>query len=111
MQYSQLIFLVIIVIAFYFLLIRPQQQRQKQQNQMISSLQPGTEIVTIGGIFGTVVAVLEDRLRIRVADGSELEVSKRAVGSVVPAEKTFDEEFPVALPKDDSSDGQDTPND
>ena len=83
-NYSNLIFIAVVFAAMYFLLIRPQQQRAKAQAEMISKLEPGTEIVTIGGIYGTLVAVGEDRLRLRVADGSEIEIARRAVGSVVP---------------------------
>jgi len=82
---SQLLFLVAAAGIFYFLVIRPQQKRAKQQAAMLSAIEPGVEIVTIGGIFGTVVEVGEERLRIRVADGTELEIARRAVGSIVEA--------------------------
>lgn len=84
-QATQLVFFGILLVAFYFLMIRPQQQRQKQRATMMSALSPGAEIVTIGGIFGTVVSISADRIRIRVADGTELEIAKAAVGSVVKA--------------------------
>lgn len=80
---SQLVFLVAAVAMFWFLVIRPQQKRAKEQAEMLSALEPGVEIVTVGGIFGTLVEVGEERMRIRVADGSELEIARRAVGSVV----------------------------
>ena len=82
---TQVIFLVVIVGAFYFLLIRPQQQQKKKQQAMLSSLEVGAEIMTIGGIYGTIVEVGDERLRVRIADGSELELAKRAVASVVAA--------------------------
>ncbi|HEY5539846.1 MAG TPA: preprotein translocase subunit YajC [Coriobacteriia bacterium] len=83
-QYSQIIFLVVIVVAFYFLLIRPQQQQAKRQKEMVAALAPGTHIITIGGIYATVVSVDEDRVRVAVADGSELEIAKRAVATILP---------------------------
>lgn len=83
-QYSQLIFIALIIGAFYFLVIKPQQTRAKKQKEMIEAIKPGDEIVTIGGIFGTVIAV-DDRIRVRVASGAELEIAKQAVGQVVPA--------------------------
>ena len=106
-QYTQIIFLFVMVAAFYFLLIRPQQQRQKQHNSMVSSLEPGVEIVTIGGIFGTIVSIGDSRIRLRIADGSELEISKRAIGSIVPAETPFDA---IAAPYDEASDDEDALN-
>jgi preprotein translocase subunit YajC len=83
MQYSQLIFLAAIAVAFYLLLIRPQQQQAKRQREMIASLEPGDSIVTIGGIFATIISVTDERLRVAVADGSELEIAPRAVSDVV----------------------------
>jgi preprotein translocase subunit YajC len=82
-QYGNLIFVVIIIAAFYLLMIRPQQQQARRQAEMIEELAPGTEIMTIGGIYATVVTVEEDRIRVALADGSELEIAKRAVASVV----------------------------
>lgn len=81
--FSNIIFIVVVFAAMYFLLIRPQQQRAKAQAEMISKLQTGTEIVTIGGIYGTILNVGDERLRVRVADGSEIEIARRAVGSIV----------------------------
>ena len=83
-QYQSLLFIVAMVAAFYFLLLRPQQRRQQQQRQLIEALQPGDEIVTIGGIFATVVSVSE-RVRVRTVDGSELEIARVAIGQVIPA--------------------------
>jgi preprotein translocase subunit YajC len=82
------------IVAAWFLLIRPQQQRQKKQALMISQLTPGAEILTIGGIFGTVVELGEDRVRIAVADGSELEIVRGSIQSIVtPVEEPeLDEE-------------------
>jgi len=81
-QISQLVPLVILGGIFYFLVIRPQQQRAKQHAETVEALAPGVEIVTIGGIFGVVVAT-GDRVRIRVVDGSELELLPSAVGRIV----------------------------
>lgn len=79
---SNLLFILILVAVFWFVAIKPQQQRQKKQRQMLEALTAGDEIVTVGGIYGTVVAV-DDRVRIRVADGSELEIALQAVAQVV----------------------------
>lgn len=84
MDLTNLVMIAVVMGAFWFLVIRPQQQRQKKHSEMVSALVAGMEIVTIGGIFGTVVDVGE-RIRIRVADGTELEIAPSAVGRVVPA--------------------------
>lgn len=91
-QLSQLIFPVALLAAFWFLIIRPQQQRAKAAAEMLSRLEEGAEVLTIGGIYGTIVDLGEDRLRIAVADGSELEIVRRAVQTVVtPAAETLPE--------------------
>jgi len=93
-QYSQLIFIALIVGVFYFLIIKPQQKRAKQQKDMVTSIKPGDEIVTIGGIFATVIEVGE-RLRVRVASGAEMELAKQAIGQVVPAASpAFEDQAP-----------------
>lgn len=91
MQGSQLIFMVLIIGVFYFLVIRPQQKRAKAQRDMLGALSPGDEIVTIGGIYATVISVGE-RIRVALADGTEMEVATQAIGRVLPtqAEATGD---------------------
>jgi len=91
--------LILMIVAAWFLLIRPQQQRQKKQAEMLSRLTPGTEVLTVGGIFGTIIEIGEDRVRLAMADGSELEVVRGAVQTIVtPAEET---------PQLDEGDGSD----
>ena len=57
---------------------------------MLSQLEVGDTIVTIGGIYGTIVRIGGERLLIEVADGSRLELARRAVGSVVPPDAEDD---------------------
>ena len=91
-QSSAFLPIIAIVVLFYFLIIRPQRQRQKEQSELLSKLAPGAEIVTIGGLFGTIVSVDDDRVRIAVADGSELEFAKNAIAQLIetPAEEDVD---------------------
>jgi preprotein translocase subunit YajC len=88
-QNSNLIFIIAMVAIFYFMLIRPQQKKAKQQRDMLAALTPGMAIVTVGGIHGTIVEV-DERIRIRVYDGSEIEIAKAAVGQMLGAEVVVD---------------------
>lgn len=54
--------MVLILVVFYFFLIRPQKKREKETQEMRNSLEVGDEIVTVGGIIGTVVSMREDHL-------------------------------------------------
>lgn len=75
--------LILIFAIFYFLLIMPQQRRQKKWQAMLSALKTGDRVVTSGGIRGTVIALREDYVHLRVPpDNLRLEVAKSAVVSV-----------------------------
>jgi len=78
--------IVLIIVVFYFLLIRPQQKRAKAQKAMLDDLKAGDAVVTIGGLRGTVAAVDNDTVIIRVADNVKLTFNKSAVAGVVKSE-------------------------
>lgn len=69
--------------AMYFLLIAPQRKKQKAHDAMVKELKNGDEIVTSGGIFGTIVAVKDDRFVVRVSDDSKFEIGKTFVSALV----------------------------
>jgi len=58
--------LIFIFAIFYFLLIMPQQRRQKKWQKMLEELKPGDKVVTSGGIRGTIVAIKDEYLHLRV---------------------------------------------
>ena len=76
---ATLIPLVLMVGVFYFLLIRPQQRRSRMQRQLIDSLDVGDEVVTIGGMYGTVRALDEEDVTVEVAPGVDITFVKSAI--------------------------------
>jgi len=92
-QLQQFLPIILIVAVFYLLIIRPQQKRSAKQREMLAAIKPGDEIVTIGGVFGVIVEVGE-RVRVRVADGSELELAKQAIAQIVSEKDTSAEQVP-----------------
>jgi preprotein translocase subunit YajC len=66
----------------YFFLIRPQQVRQKKHLEMIRRLKVNDRVVTVGGIFGTIVKLKDDTAILRVADNVRIEVLKQAIAQV-----------------------------
>src|SRR5579863_6886842 len=75
--------LLFIFAIFYFLLIMPQQRRQKKWQAMLSELKTGDKVATSGGLRGTIVALKEDSLHLRVPpDNLRLEVTRASVVSV-----------------------------
>jgi preprotein translocase subunit YajC len=76
--------IIIIVAIFYFLVFMPMQKQKKQQAAMLAGLQAGNEVVTTGGIVGTVVSVTDTTLILRVKpDNIKLQVARSAVASMV----------------------------
>jgi preprotein translocase subunit YajC len=78
-----LIYLGIFFAIIYFLMIRPQQKQQRQRQQMLDSVKVNDHIVTIGGIHGRVLKIKDDILTIRIADKTEIEIEKTAVGRIL----------------------------
>jgi preprotein translocase subunit YajC len=82
-QYGQLFSLVLLVVAFYFLLIRPQVKRQKEQQQLMASLAVGDRVVTIGGMYGTIVALADDTVDLKIAEGVVVTYARSAIARKV----------------------------
>lgn len=72
--------LILMFVVFYFLLIRPQQKRQKAVAEMIKNLKKGDRVVTTGGLIGTVMAVHDDYVVLKVGDqDTKVEVLRTAI--------------------------------
>ncbi len=78
-----LISLGLMAAIFYFLLIRPQQRRMRQQRQLMESLGVGDDIVTIGGMYGTIRSLDDDSLTVEVASGVSIRIVRSAVARKV----------------------------
>lgn len=74
---------VFLFLIMYLLLIRPQQRRQQELHKMIASLKKHDEVVTIGGVHGTIVHVKDDTFVLRVDDNAKLEVDRSAIARVI----------------------------
>ena len=72
---GQFIPLILIFVIFYFFLIRPQQKKVKEHKQMVENLKRGDQIVTSGGVIGTVERVMEnDRAEVIIGDDTKVEI-------------------------------------
>jgi preprotein translocase subunit YajC len=96
-------FFLIIIVAFavlWLVVVRPQKRRQSQQQQMVSELRVGDEVLTAGGIYGTISRVDDDQITVEIAPKTEVRVARRAIAGVTsepdPAEEGESEE-----PQDD----------
>ena len=75
--------MILIFVAFWFLLIAPQRKKQKQHAKMLEALEKGAKVKTIGGVFGTVTGVKDDRFVLRISENVKIEVAKDAVASKI----------------------------
>lgn len=64
---------------FYFMLYKPQKKEQQKRQDLLNSLKEGDEIITIGGIYGTITAISEKRVKVKVAEDVEIEMARNAV--------------------------------
>ena len=81
---STLLFPIILIAIMYFLMIRPQMKRQKEHRAMLDKLGKGDEVITNGGIAGTVTEIGENFISVEVADGVRIRVQKASIGNVLP---------------------------
>jgi preprotein translocase subunit YajC len=90
-SFTIIIWILVFFGIFYFLAIRPQRRQRQQHSQMVNMLKKGDEVVTIGGMFGTVTAIGDDWVELEVAKRTRVRYLKRAISSITSIEE-FDEE-------------------
>lgn len=82
---GMILYFAVIIAVFYFLMIRPQKKRDKQTRDMIDAIKVGDDILTIGGIRGTVARIKDDRFFIETSkqDKTVIEIEKWAIKDVL----------------------------
>ena len=81
---GMLLFPVILIAIMYFLMIRPQMKRQKEHRAMLDKLSKGDEVITNGGIAGTVTEIGESFITVEIASGVQVRIQKGAIANVLP---------------------------
>ncbi|HEY0664539.1 MAG TPA: preprotein translocase subunit YajC [Gallionella sp.] len=76
--------LIALIAVFYFLVLRPQAKRAMEHKAMVSALQRGDEVVTMGGEVGTIGKVFEEYVSVELAENVEVTVQKSAIQTVLP---------------------------
>jgi preprotein translocase subunit YajC len=90
---AQLILLLAMLVLLWALLIRPQRSRQRHQQELLQSVEPGDEILTVGGLYGIVQEIdEEDDLIVEVADAVHVRIARRSVAGVVKPDDEHDQD-------------------
>ena len=85
---AQFIPLILIFVIFYFFLIRPQQKRVKDHKSMVESLKRGDEVITSGGILGTIDKVMEDdRVEVIIGENTKVQIIRSTITSLLKKEE------------------------
>jgi preprotein translocase subunit YajC len=110
---ATLILLVAMFALLWLLLIRPQRQRQMKQQHLLDSIEPGDEVLTVGGLYGIVQDIDEEGdLVVEIAEGIQVRIARRAVGGVVKPEEDeeLDEEIDAESDVEAESEALEAPN-
>lgn len=99
---SFVIIMVLMLAVMYVLMIRPQRQRQAQQQAMIDSASVGDDVLTTGGIYGTISEVEGDDIVVEIANGVSVHMTRRGIAAVLPPEVEDEEEEE----EEDAADGE-----
>ena len=103
---SFVIIMVLMLAVMYVLMIRPQRQRQAQQQSMVDGAGVGDDVLTTGGIYGTVTKTDGDDIVVEIADGITVHMTRRGIAAVLPPEY---EASDVDEEADGAEDGDEAP--
>lgn len=78
----------VVILIFYFLVIAPASRQRKQTQEMLAALKKGDRVVTSGGIHGTIQAVEDDTVHVKIADNVKIKLSRSAVAAVIDGRAT-----------------------
>jgi preprotein translocase subunit YajC len=86
------IYLALLAVAFFFLIVRPQRRQMAARRALVARLEVGDDIITAGGIYGTIVEVSDTSLLVQIAPGIEITLAREAVSGIqVPPAPESDE--------------------
>ena len=102
-----LIIMVLMLGVMYVLMIRPQRQRQAQQQTMIGDAGVGDDVLTTGGIYGTITRAEGDDIVVEIASGVTVHMTRRGIAAVLPPEEEDDEAVEGELEAADSAEDGD----
>jgi len=100
-SFTIIIWVVVFFGIFYFLAIRPQRRQRQQHAEMVSMLKKGDDVLTIGGMYGTVSAIGDDWVELEIAKRTRVRYLKRAISSITSIDEYDEEEEDEFIEADD----------
>ncbi len=98
-----LIMIVGFILLMYFVMIRPQKKRQREQQDMQNNVEPGARVMTIGGLYGTVVDSDEETVTLEASDDVFLVFARQAIARVLPSEEEGQPEAEAPITEEDTT--------
>ena len=80
--FSALVPILLVFLIFYFMILRPQQKKQKEREKLLSSVEKGDKVVTVGGMHGTVIGIEEKTVLVQIADDVKVKFERSAISSI-----------------------------
>jgi preprotein translocase subunit YajC len=90
--------------VMYVLMVRPQRQKQSQQQAMINDASVGDDVLTTGGIYGTITEAEGDDVVVEIASGISVHMTRRGIAAVLPPEEDFEDDDDHDEAEDDDVD-------
>jgi preprotein translocase subunit YajC len=100
------VWLALLAGVIWFTFLRPRREAQRRAIALSSSLEVGDDVITIGGLYGTIVSINEREVELDVSDGTTLRFARRAIAGKAPVDEPEDDE-----PEDDELDDDDEGDD
>lgn len=85
-NFMLIIYIALFIGIFYFLLIRPGQKQRKQHQEVIEAIRKGDEVMTAGGIYGTVSKLADDYVMVEIAKKIEIKLSRNSIARRISVE-------------------------
>ena len=79
---TQLVPFALVFLIFFFLVIKPEKDKQKQHKELVNNAKKNDQIITVGGIHGTVVNVKPTTVILRIDDNAKMEIDKEAIATI-----------------------------
>ena len=96
-----LIIMALMLGVMYVLMVRPQRQKQSQQQAMINDASVGDDVLTTGGIYGTITQAEGDDVVVEIASGISVHMTRRGIAAVLPPEEDVEDDDDVLEAEDD----------